>query len=218
MGAGPGSILSVPCPLLCSEPPRTVSGGAVLGFSLHHRGEGELGGDAGAASRPPHPFPRRGGFRHPAGGRLHQTHHHHRAGRRQGHREDPEHLQEHRDHLQAGRGVRRDHGGRQARQGEPSNPPQPAAPPKGSPGSGDRPVLAARGTGTAQSLPGLLLKPGPVRFAAGLPRERNGPRSCRESCARAGLASASLFKWVWEVSLLRGKRGTRALLEPPFPR
>lgn len=59
-------------------------------------------------------------------------------------------------------------------------------------------ILAACSRGTPLCPPGLLLKPGPVQAAplgpfCGWAPPGSG-RSCREGCARAGLASASLLK------------------------
>lgn len=80
------------------------------------------------------------------------------------------------------------------------------APPKGSVGSGGSlhhprlqgSILAAWARRTPLCPPGLLLKPGPVQAAplgpfCGWAPPGSG-RSCREGCARAGLASASLLK------------------------
>lgn len=120
-----------PNPSLLSSPPAGPPGGAVGSSPVPPSQERAAQGGSGALglTRPhpaptPHPpfcivsLPPRRGLRHQADGRADQTHHHHRGGGRQGDGEDPEHLQEHGDQLQAGRGVRRDHSRRQARQGE----------------------------------------------------------------------------------------------------
>ena len=64
--------------------------------------------------------PDRCGLRHPAGGQRDQAHGGDPPGRGEAGDPDPEHLQEHRDLLQPGRGVWRGHRGRPQLQGRPT--------------------------------------------------------------------------------------------------